>query len=79
MLFFVSTELLDQAQLTRESAAMSPSFASDFRRSLETTLRLLEGLMKVTAGYLFLLFDRLDLMFMLSLSCCLYALYLANC
>lgn len=42
------TELLVQAQLTREFAALSPSLQSDFRRILETAPRLLEELMKVT-------------------------------
>lgn len=43
----VKTELLVQAQLTREFAALSPSLASDFRRILETAPRLLEELMKM--------------------------------
>lgn len=45
---FFQTELLVQAQLTRELAALSPSLQSDFRRILETAPRLLEELMKVT-------------------------------
>ncbi|KAJ1378407.1 Sec63 domain [Sesbania bispinosa] len=44
----VKTELLVQAQLTREFAALSPSLQSDFKRILETAPRLLEELMKVT-------------------------------
>ncbi|CAJ1975709.1 unnamed protein product [Sphenostylis stenocarpa] len=43
----VKTELLVQAQLTRELAALSPSLQSDFRRILETAPRLLEELMKM--------------------------------
>ncbi|RDX70315.1 DnaJ protein ERDJ2A [Mucuna pruriens] len=43
----VKTELLVQAQLTREFAALSPSLQSDFRRILETAPRLLEELMKM--------------------------------
>ncbi|KAF7836843.1 dnaJ protein ERDJ2A [Senna tora] len=42
----VKTELLIQAQLTREFAALSPSLQSDFRRILEMAPRLLEELMK---------------------------------
>lgn len=44
---FFQTELLVQAQLTREFASLSPSLQSDFRRILETAPRLLEELMKV--------------------------------
>lgn len=47
-MLFSQTELLVQAQLTREFAALSPSLQSDFRRILETAPRLLEELMKVT-------------------------------
>ncbi|KAE9604641.1 putative translocation protein Sec63 [Lupinus albus] len=43
----VKTELLVQAQLTREFAALSPSLQSDFSRILETAPRLLEELMKM--------------------------------
>ncbi|KAG9134620.1 hypothetical protein Leryth_000951 [Lithospermum erythrorhizon] len=41
------TELLIQAQLTRETAALSPSLQRDFRRILELAPRLLEELMKM--------------------------------
>ncbi|KAK9290006.1 hypothetical protein L1049_008169 [Liquidambar formosana] len=41
----VKTELLIQAQLTRESAALSPTLQGDFRRVLELAPRLLEELM----------------------------------
>ncbi|KAI4377935.1 hypothetical protein MLD38_015488 [Melastoma candidum] len=44
---FVKTELLIQAQLTRESAALSPALAGDFKRVLELAPRLLEELMKM--------------------------------
>ncbi|KAK4745405.1 hypothetical protein SAY87_011717 [Trapa incisa] len=53
----VKTELLIQAQLTRESAALSPGLLGDFRRVLELAPRLLEELMKMalvprnTQGY----------------------------
>ncbi|KAE8124560.1 hypothetical protein FH972_019431 [Carpinus fangiana] len=43
----VKTELLIQAQLTRESAALPPSLQGDFRRVLELAPRLLEELMKM--------------------------------
>ncbi|KAM2975955.1 hypothetical protein FF1_002055 [Malus domestica] len=43
----VKTELLIQAQLTRESASLSPSLQGDFRRVLELAPRLLEELMKI--------------------------------
>ncbi|CAM8959554.1 unnamed protein product [Rhodiola kirilowii] len=43
----VKTELLIQAQLTRELAALSPSLHSDFRHMLELAPRLLEELMKM--------------------------------
>ncbi|OIV98285.1 hypothetical protein TanjilG_28667 [Lupinus angustifolius] len=43
----VKTELLVQAQLTREFAALPPSLQSDFSRILETAPRLLEELMKM--------------------------------
>ncbi|GAA0143830.1 scaffold/adaptor protein [Lithospermum erythrorhizon] len=43
----VKTELLIQAQLTRETAALSPSLQRDFRRILELAPRLLEELMKI--------------------------------
>lgn len=43
----VKTELLIQAQLTRESASLSPSLQRDFRRILEVAPRLLEELMKM--------------------------------
>ncbi|KAG6658150.1 dnaJ protein ERDJ2A-like isoform X2 [Carya illinoinensis] len=43
----VKTELLIQAQLTRESAALPPSLQGDFRRVLELSPRLLEELMKM--------------------------------
>ncbi|KAI9071301.1 hypothetical protein K1719_046730 [Acacia pycnantha] len=44
----VKTELLIQAQLTREFATLSPSLQGDFRRILEIAPRLLEELIKVT-------------------------------
>lgn len=47
LLFSLQTELLIQAQLTRESAALSPTLHGDFRRVLELAPRLLEELMKV--------------------------------
>ncbi|XP_028786931.1 dnaJ protein ERDJ2A [Neltuma alba] len=43
----VKTELLIQAQLTREFAMLSPSLQGDFRRILEMAPRLLEELMKM--------------------------------
>ncbi|GFY97804.1 DnaJ / Sec63 Brl domains-containing protein [Actinidia rufa] len=43
----VKTELLIQAQLTRESGALSPALLHDFRRMLELAPRLLEELMKM--------------------------------
>ncbi|CAN6588888.1 unnamed protein product [Malus baccata var. baccata] len=43
----VKTELLIQAQLTRESASLSPSLQGDFRRVLELAPCLLEELMKI--------------------------------
>lgn len=43
----VKTELLIQAQLTRESATLSPALLGDFRRVLELSPRLLEELMKM--------------------------------
>ncbi|KAK9292223.1 hypothetical protein L1049_020185 [Liquidambar formosana] len=43
----VKTELLIQAQLTRESAALSPALQGDFRRVLELAPRLLEEVMKM--------------------------------
>ncbi|CAK9169285.1 unnamed protein product [Ilex paraguariensis] len=43
----VKTELLTQVQLTRESAALSPSLQRDYRRVLELAPRLLEELMKM--------------------------------
>ncbi|CDY52910.1 BnaA06g00080D [Brassica napus] len=43
----VKTELLIQAQLTRESAALSPALEDDFRRVLELAPRLLEELLKM--------------------------------
>lgn len=45
--FSVQTELLIQAQLTRESVALSSALLGDFRRVLELAPRLLEELMKV--------------------------------
>ncbi|PHU02610.1 Serine/threonine-protein kinase HT1 [Capsicum chinense] len=42
------TELLLQTQLTRETAALSPSLQRDFKRVLELAPRLLEELMKVS-------------------------------
>lgn len=47
LLLLIQTELLIQAQLTRESASLSPSLHADFRRVLELAPRLLEELMKV--------------------------------
>ncbi|XP_059629148.1 dnaJ protein ERDJ2A-like [Cornus florida] len=43
----VKTELLIQAQLTRETAALSPELQRDFKRVLELAPRLLEELMKM--------------------------------
>ncbi|KAK6942639.1 Sec63 domain [Dillenia turbinata] len=43
----VKTELLIQAQLTRESAALSPALQGDFKHVLELAPRLLEELMKM--------------------------------
>ncbi|XP_059667477.1 dnaJ protein ERDJ2-like [Cornus florida] len=43
----VKTELLIQAQLTRELAALSPALLRDFRHVLELAPRLLEELMKM--------------------------------
>ncbi|CAL5387539.1 unnamed protein product [Camellia sinensis] len=43
----VKTELLIQAQLTRESGALSPALLRDFRRMLELAPRLLDELMKM--------------------------------
>ncbi|KAH0637844.1 hypothetical protein KY285_037521 [Solanum tuberosum] len=43
----VKTELLLQTQLTRETAALSPTLQHDFRRVLELAPRLLEELMKM--------------------------------
>ncbi|KAK1317655.1 Chaperone protein dnaJ 15 [Acorus calamus] len=45
----VKTELLIQAQLTRESATLPPVLQSDFKHVLELAPRLLEELMKMTA------------------------------
>lgn len=47
MLRSVQTELLIQAQLTRESGELSPALLRDLRRMLELAPRLLEELMKV--------------------------------
>lgn len=47
----MQTELLIQAQLTRESASLSPSLQGDFRRVLELAPRLLEELMKVITTF----------------------------
>ncbi|KAK8562178.1 hypothetical protein V6N13_148711 [Hibiscus sabdariffa] len=44
---FVKAELLIQAQLTRESEALTPALLRDFRRMLELSPRLLEELMKM--------------------------------
>lgn len=53
--FSVQTELLIQAQLTRESATLPPSLQGDFRRVLELAPRLLEELMKViTSSFTFI-------------------------
>lgn len=43
----VKTELLLQTQLTRETAALSPTLQHDFRRVLDLAPRLLEELMKM--------------------------------
>lgn len=43
----VKTELLVQAQLTRETSALSPNLQRDFRHVLELAPRLLEELMKM--------------------------------
>ena len=48
--FSFQTELLIQAQLTRESATLSPALLGDFRRVLELSPRLLEELMKVNSA-----------------------------
>lgn len=55
LLVFISvqTELLIQAQLTRESADLPPALLGDFRRVLELAPRLLEELMKVTLHSVF--------------------------
>lgn len=45
--FYRQTELLIQAQLTRESGVLSPALQGDFRRVLELAPRLLEELLKV--------------------------------
>lgn len=45
----VKTELLVQAQLTREFAILSPSLARDFKQILETAPPLLEEFMKMAA------------------------------
>lgn len=47
VLISIQTELLIQAQLTRELASLSPSLHGDFRHVLELAPRLLEELMKV--------------------------------
>lgn len=47
---FFQTELLIQAQLTRESATLSPTLLGDFRHVLELSPRLLEELMKVNSA-----------------------------
>lgn len=48
--FFFQTELLIQAQLTRESATLSPALLGDFRHVLELSPRLLEELMKASSA-----------------------------
>lgn len=53
VLFCSQTELLLQTQLTRETAALSPTLQRDFRRVLELAPRLLEELMKVSPFFLF--------------------------
>ncbi|KAL9269977.1 DnaJ protein ERDJ2A-like protein [Drosera capensis] len=45
----VKTELLIQAQLTREAGALPPALQADFRRMLQLAPRLLEELMKVVS------------------------------
>ncbi|KAI5679341.1 hypothetical protein M9H77_10291 [Catharanthus roseus] len=45
---YVKTELLIQAQLTRETSELSPNLQNDLRRVLELAPRLLEELMKMT-------------------------------
>lgn len=52
----MQTELLIQAQLTREPASLSPSLQGDFKHVLELAPRLLEELMKVVSLFLVLLF-----------------------
>lgn len=46
--FFLQTELLIQAHLTRDTEALSPELQRDFKRVLELAPRLLEELMKVS-------------------------------
>ena len=45
--FLLQTELLVQAHLLRDTAALSPELQRDFKRVLELAPRLLEELMKV--------------------------------
>lgn len=45
--FYVQSELLMQAHLTRETAALSPYLQNDFKKMLALAPRLLEELMKV--------------------------------
>ncbi|XVF06638.1 hypothetical protein REPUB_Repub06bG0067200 [Reevesia pubescens] len=47
----VKAEMLIQAQLTRESAALTPALLRDFRRMLELLPHLLEELMKVNLDF----------------------------
>lgn len=46
----MQTELLMQAHLTRETAALSPNLQHDFKKMLALAPRLLEELMKVLAA-----------------------------
>lgn len=45
--FYIQTQLLIQAQLTREFANLPPPLNADFKHVLELAPRLLEELMKV--------------------------------
>ena len=48
--FSTQSELLIQAQLTRELAALSPALLGDFNRMLQLAPRLLEELLKVISA-----------------------------
>lgn len=49
--FTFQTQLLIQAQLTRETEALSPELQRNFKRVLELAPRLLEELMKVMSSF----------------------------